>query len=119
MNIVVTNMSRVEQGIDEALRAYNEYIVRACLEATRKTAADVMDEARGDTPVETGHLVRSAKTSDPVRERDSATTEVGYTAEYAAHVHENMEGRRPKFLERAVISVGPRLRHTVVKEIRR
>jgi hypothetical protein len=115
--IIVQNMAQVSAAIDRAVQQYAEQIVRASMAATWDTAVDVLDDAKGETPVITGNLRSSAKVQGPVREGMSAASDVGYTADYAAYVHEDMQGRQPKFLEKAVMAVGPRLRGYTLKEL--
>jgi len=119
MFLVATNMSQVGRAIDSALLKYKDEIVKVCMDATQETAYDISEEARTITPVQTGTLLRSAMAGGPWRVWDTAESEAGYTAPYAGKVHEDMEGHMPKFLEKAVISVGPRLRRHVVKGLKR
>ena len=119
MYLVATNMPEVGRAIDSALLKYRDEIIRVCMDAVQETAYDVVEEAKAMTPVDTGTLQRSAQAGGPWRQWETAEAEAGYTAPYAAKVHEDMEGRMPKFLEKAVISVGPRLRRYVVKGLRR
>jgi len=112
------NMRQVEAGIERAVQSYAEQVVRASMAATWETGVDVLEEAKSETPVITGELYRSAEVDGPVRTGMSALSDVGYTAPYSAYVHENMQGQKPKFLEKAVISVGPRLREYTLKELK-
>jgi len=118
MAIVALNLPEVEKGIEKALQYYHEQVLEACAKAVDETATEVLAESDDTAPVDTGALVESSKKETPPEvTNDSAREEIGYTAPYAAHVHEYMQGKKPKFLEKAVMSVGPRLRENVIKEL--
>jgi hypothetical protein len=119
MQVVVLNLPEVERGIEKALKSYQRQIVDACAEAVDETAQNVIDESNVLAPVDTGALVDSSHKDDSPEMTDhSAEEQIGYNARYAAHVHEYMQGKKPKFLEKAVMNVGPTLRENVVKELK-
>jgi len=117
MAIVALNLPEVERGIEKALQQYHEQVLEACAKAVDETATDVLAESDKTAPVDTGALVASSQKTPPEVTGSSAKEEIGYTAPYAAHVHEYMEGKKPKFLEKAVMNVGPSLRENVIKEL--
>ena len=105
------------QGLDELNRALRELAPEVTKEAQAGIFAGaliIQAESQRNTPVEYGNLRGSAYTN-----KLPQGAEVGYSAEYAIYVHENMEQKlkgeprpsglgtywnpgRPKFLERAV-----------------
>lgn len=61
------------------------------------------------TPAKTGNLVNSLTTPSPIIEASRIVGTIGYTADYAPYVHENLEatnwtkpGSGPRFLARAL-----------------
>lgn len=118
MMIVAENLEEVQDAIAEALEAMAREVVEASGRASWDTAVEVMADAKSQTPVDTGRLLASAEVGGPYVENESASSEVGYSAPYAAIVHENMEDRHPKFLENSVMAIGPRLRNAVLKELK-
>jgi hypothetical protein len=117
MIIVAENLDEVQDAIAEALDEMAREVVEATGRASWDTSVEVMADAKSQTPVDTGRLLASAEVGGPYVENESASSEVGYTAPYASIVHEDMQGRHPKFLENAVMAVGPRLRNAVLKEL--
>jgi hypothetical protein len=117
LQLTILNEQAFAASLGKALQQIEREVVQATARAATQTAAQVQEESNHNAPVVTGRLVRSSQAVSAQAAGASATAEVGYTAPYAAHVHENMEGRKPKFLERAVLAVGPRLRPLVIKEL--
>jgi hypothetical protein len=117
MILVATNLPEVGGAIELALAKYLNEVMDAAERALNTTAEDVMAESNDNAPKGTGKLVNSGITGFADTAFGTSKVEVGYTAPYAAHVHEDMEGRKPKFLEKAVMSVGPSLRANVIKEL--
>ena len=123
LEVVVLNWPEVNRGIEAALKDYQRQVVEATSEAIDVTSEEIIDEAKSQTPVDTGELVGSAhRDTPPAVTGTKAEAEVGFNAPYAGYVHENMKARHdkggPKFLERAVMSVGPSLRENVLKELK-
>jgi len=114
----IQNEAQFKRGLEKALAGINLQVLQACARAATETAALVQDESQRNVPVITGHLKNSSVAVSAVIEGSRAKAKVGYQAPYAAQVHENLEGRKPKFLERAVLAVGPRLRPLAIKELR-
>ena len=113
------NLPQVNAGIAKALRDYQRQVVEACGVAVDETAAEVVTESNQNAPIDTGALVDSSHKDDsPAIDTSSASEIVGYSVVYAARVHENMQAKKPKFLERAVLSVGPSLRENAIKELK-
>lgn len=87
-------------GLSE-LFANIDTISKELLERRRKAFTrigfKVKAKAVKNAPIITGNLRGSAFTDV----KDDGV-KVGFTAVYAANVHENMEGQNPKFLERAI-----------------
>jgi hypothetical protein len=118
MMLVATNLPEVGAAIDHALAQQMDEVMDAVERALNTTAEDVMVESNDNAPGVSGRLKKSAITGFAATEFGTSKVEVGYTAPYAAHVHEDMEGRKPKFLEKAVMAVGPSLRENVIKELK-
>jgi hypothetical protein len=116
--LYIANQAQFNRGLERALAQINLQVLQACARGATQTAALVQDQSQVNVPVITGRLKASSVAVSAVIEGNRAKAAVGYTAPYAATVHENLEGRKPKFLERAVLAVGPRLRTLVVKELR-
>jgi len=117
MNIVVTNMAEIEAGLREALRSYAEQVTAAAALGVTETARLVLDDSNGLAPFVTGALIESGHADEAAVIGSSAVAEVGYSVPYAAMAHEDMQGRHPKFLEKAVMGVGPEMRNIVLKAI--
>jgi hypothetical protein len=115
MNTVVTNPIEFDRQCRRAFAMVEAEVRQAATRATTKMAVLLQETSDDKAPVVTGQLKRSSRA---IAAATVAEAEVGYEAPYAAHVHENMEGRRPKFLEKAVLQVGPRFVELVVKELR-
>lgn len=112
------NLPQVNAAIASALRDYQEQVVDACAVAVDETAEEIVTKSNQEAPIETGALVDSSHKDDSPAVTDRSASEfVGYGVPYAAVVHENMRGKKPKFLERAVMSEGPSLRENVIKEL--
>jgi len=118
MYLVIENKAEIDRAIEEALEHYQHEVVKACAVAVKETSEAVLEESKKNTPVETGELLDSAVEEEVEVTAKSASENIGYTAPYAGFVHENLTAKKPKFLERAVMSVGPSLRENVVKELR-
>jgi len=118
MIIVATNLPEVGAAIDRALAQQMDEVQDAVERALNTTAEDVMAESNDNAPGVSGKLKNSAVNGFAATAFGTSKVEVGYTAPYAAHVHEDMEGKKPKFLEKAVMSVGPSLRDNVIKELK-
>lgn len=118
ITFTIENRAQFERGLEKALAGIERQVLQACARGATQTAALVQDESQVNVPVITGRLKASSVAVSAVIEGKHAKAKVGYQAPYAAYVHEHMEGRKPKFLERAVLAVGPRLRTLVVKELR-
>jgi len=116
--LTIVNQAQFDRGLQRALAGINQQVLQACARAATETAAAVQDESQRNVPVITGRLKNSSVASSAVITGNRAKAKVGYQAPYAAQVHENLEGRKPKFLERAVLAVGPRLRPLAIKELR-
>jgi hypothetical protein len=101
-------------ALNKALRRIARQSVEACEAGAYAAGLMIQKEAQDRTPVEYGNLQGSAYT-----QRIPKGAQVGFTAEYALFVHENMEMKLeglprpsglgtywnpggPKFLERAV-----------------
>lgn len=67
----------------------------------------VQESAISRTPLDTGNLRGSFYKKPLVTTSDKPAGEIGNTAEYAIHVHENLDSRHPigesKFLEKAIL----------------
>jgi len=117
--LTIKNEQEFRRGLDKAILLLQQEILRASGRAASQTAGLVQEESDRNAPVVTGRLVRSSVAVAAVpTSPETVKAGVGYTAPYAARVHEDMEGRKPKFLERAVLSVGPRFRQIALKELR-
>ena len=96
-------------GREEVLRNLKRALdrVREGARAGLEEAGRLIEErSRARTPVATGALRDSAYTAAGETAASDPAVEVGYTAAYAAFVHEDLEARHEtgeaKFLERAV-----------------
>ena len=93
------------QGLDEVLKNLNREIKEiegATLSGLWDAGLQIQRVSQSRTPVDTGNLKGSAYT----RRTSDDGVEIGYTANYAIYVHENMEAAhtngQAKFLESAL-----------------
>jgi len=117
MKIEITNMSEFNAKLNQAMDQIQDNVVNAMAAGTTETGAEVLDEAKATCAVVTGEMRDSGTQEQTVKKKAEAETTVGFKAVYSAYVHENFAGtsKKPKFLEKAVMSVGPRLTQNVVK----
>jgi hypothetical protein len=95
ISMTMRGEATVNKNMDAAVDTVQRTVVQALTRIGVKVKADAVKNA----PVITGNL----RGSGYMRvDRDDLYVLVGFGAFYAAFVHENMEGRSPKFLERAV-----------------
>lgn len=100
--------SKLIAGLAEAKRRKMEAALRA---VDRFGQVPVLSNAQAMTPVDTGFLVASA-VEEPARiSGETITKQVGFNAEYAAAVHENLTAQhgqgQAKFLEESMRRAAP------------
>lgn len=123
----VEGLDRVMRNLNEELKGIEDRTTAGLLAA----GAEVQRESQEHVPVEYGNLRGSAYTRKTPE--DNLAVEVGYTADYAVYVHENMEQTlkgqerpsglgvywgpqgEPKFLERAVERLKDKIVATVAR----
>jgi hypothetical protein len=106
------------KGLEKALDDFQLQVLQRVRKGIGTFELELAAESTRNVPVITGRLRASVTPVKPkIMSRHEVRGAVGYHAFYAAYVHEHMEGRRPKFLEKAVLSVGPRLAVCVLKEL--
>jgi hypothetical protein len=113
------DISKMLRGLGQA----RERARAAGLRAMDIAGEKVLGDAQQLCPVDTGFLQSSA-TSEPAVERgNKITKQVGFNADYAAAVHENLtahhEVGQAKFLETAIKQNARKLREYVASEMRK
>lgn len=118
-----------EQGLDEAMAEINEFVAgvegnaqAGLWEAGLKLQARAQEEltasivsgnlhasgyvrnAQNSTRVGSAGLVAGQYEPVPTDALPAIGVELGFTANYALWVHENMEGRSPKYLEKPILN---------------
>ena len=87
-------------------------------------ATVIMQKSAPQTPVEFGPLRRSATIEETKETRTTYELALGYTQDYAAAVHENLNahhaaGTHAKFLEIPLMEQAPKISRNVAKRVKR
>lgn len=104
--------------LQKALRDVAERAPEALLKALKAEADEILEDAKRYAPEATGRLKRSGQVS-----ADDDTVAISFDTPYAVVVHERMDRRGNKFLERALLehakSVGKNAATAVEKELKK
>lgn len=111
------------RDLDELRRRFmdfSEQYPAMAEKAVYLTLRPILTESKRICPVDTGYLRGSGYVSDPVSMYGAVRATIGYSAEYAPHVHENLEARhkpptQAKFLETPIARALPDLAENLVK----
>jgi hypothetical protein len=105
------------QAVDLFMRRLAESIDRIAVDDTEQGAKDILDASKRITPRESGRLANDTE----VVKTSATRVEVRYNADYALHVHEDLEARhktgQAKFLEVATNEQGPKIARQIAKDI--
>lgn len=117
-------MARRVKGLDRVLRNLNKEVrkIKGASEAGLRTAAEMIrTDSVINTPVRTGVLKGSAKTTSEMTARGPIAA-VSYSTDYAVPVHENLEANHrvgtAKFLEKAVVKNQSAVVGTIAASVR-
>lgn len=111
------------KGLDEMNRALQRFVQKAPAEAGKilfRQAEKVMAASKELVPVDTGFLRASGHVDLPVVSGSRVSVAMGYNADYAVHVHEDLTVHHPsgqaKYLERAILDAVPGLNATIAAD---
>lgn len=106
--------------IVESLTALRDRAPAELAEGIWRFASTVMNESAKICPVDTGFLRGSRYINKPVMYEDEINLNLGYSAEYAIYVHENLLAQhkpptQAKFLEVPLIQHAPEMLEEIVQ----
>lgn len=118
--VTLTVKARGEKDLQRKLARLGEGLKREAAEALVEIAKELLEAARERTPVETGWLKRSGHVKLTIY-AGNVSARVIFDAPHARIVHEDMEAAHdngePKFLERALNELRPRLAAEMARRI--
>jgi len=113
------------QAIVDQLRVLADQYPEVTALALQRVMYEILTESKKMCPVKTGYLRGSGYFSYPTLEPERIHMSIGYTAEYAWWVHENLEvhhpaaGTKAKFLEEPLQMYSKNIPEAVHREVNR
>lgn len=115
----LSGIEEMRKKADVAKREFRNAVVRAVKKFERIEGKE-MDKR---TPVDTGELIESRFEGEPVVNGDTIEAVMGYTAEHAEIVHEDLEAHhsvgQAKYMESVLNESGPHFLERVAEDVKK